>query len=270
MAGAHTKFKTPISYYGGKQQLAPKIIKWIPEHTMYIEPFCGGAAVFFEKEKEKFEVINDTNSELINLYRIMQTQFNELQTEIKASLHSRQLYFDAIDIYNNPTKHSDVKRAWATWYGLRNAFNNEIGRGFKTNKSANMNQSHAVLFENAKSKFDERIMKRLEGVTIECKDALEIIKEYDNENHFFYIDPPYIGTVMGHYKGYNETDFEELLKVLSEIKGKFLLSSFQSNTLEDYTITCNWFTHVHSMKQSSGYGAAKQEIFTSNYEIKNN
>ena len=41
--------KTPISYYGGKQQLASKIVSLLPEHKIYCEPFIGGAAVLFAK-----------------------------------------------------------------------------------------------------------------------------------------------------------------------------------------------------------------------------
>lgn len=43
--------KTPISYYGGKQRLAPIIVARIPEHDIYVEPFFGGGAVFFTKPK---------------------------------------------------------------------------------------------------------------------------------------------------------------------------------------------------------------------------
>jgi len=51
--------KTPLSYYGGKQQLAGKILRMIPEYRIYCEPFCGGAAIFFAKEPPKVGVIND-------------------------------------------------------------------------------------------------------------------------------------------------------------------------------------------------------------------
>lgn len=38
-----------MSYYGGKQRLASKIIELIPKHVTYVEPFAGGAAIFFNK-----------------------------------------------------------------------------------------------------------------------------------------------------------------------------------------------------------------------------
>jgi DNA adenine methylase len=60
--------KTPVSYYGGKQQLATIILGLIPNHRLYCEHFLGGAAVFFAKEPSPVEVINDTNGQLINFY----------------------------------------------------------------------------------------------------------------------------------------------------------------------------------------------------------
>jgi DNA adenine methylase len=62
------RLKTPITYYGGKQQLCQIILDLIPEHQLYCEPFCGGAAIFFAKEPAKVEIINDTNRELINFF----------------------------------------------------------------------------------------------------------------------------------------------------------------------------------------------------------
>jgi len=64
--------KTPVTYYGGKQKLASTILKLIPEHNLYCEPFVGGAAIYFAKEPSNVEVINDTNKELMNFYRVVQ------------------------------------------------------------------------------------------------------------------------------------------------------------------------------------------------------
>jgi DNA adenine methylase len=72
--------KTPVSYYGGKQTLAPIILGLIPEHRLYCEPFLGGAAVFFAKKPSKVEVINDTNCELINFYEVLKHDFTSLRT----------------------------------------------------------------------------------------------------------------------------------------------------------------------------------------------
>jgi len=64
------QLRTPITYYGGKQQLCSTILGLIPEHNLYCEPFCGGAAIFFGKKASHVEVLNDTNKELINFYKV--------------------------------------------------------------------------------------------------------------------------------------------------------------------------------------------------------
>lgn len=62
--------KTPITYWGGKQQLTQEILRLIPKHKQYDEPFFGGGAVFFSKWPSEVEFINDINGEMINFYRM--------------------------------------------------------------------------------------------------------------------------------------------------------------------------------------------------------
>jgi DNA adenine methylase len=102
--------KTPITYYGGKQLMAKYILPMIPEHILYCEPFAGGAAIFFAKLPSEVEVLNDTNRELINFYRVVQNDFTSLEKEIQITLHSRDLHRKASVIYNNPDMFSELKR----------------------------------------------------------------------------------------------------------------------------------------------------------------
>jgi DNA adenine methylase len=103
--------KTPLTYYGGKQQLSAAILKLIPEHKRYVEPFIGGAAVFFAKSPSDSEVINDTNGELVNFYEVLKRDFSALQQEIEISLHSRKLHHNAEVVYANPDMFDRIKRA---------------------------------------------------------------------------------------------------------------------------------------------------------------
>jgi DNA adenine methylase len=107
--------KTPVTYYGGKQKLVPEILKRIPSHERYVEPFCGGAAVFFAKQPADIEVLNDTNKELVNFYRVVQNRLPDLQVLVRATLHSRDAHSDAITINNNPHLFDEIRRAWALW-----------------------------------------------------------------------------------------------------------------------------------------------------------
>lgn len=106
--------KPPLTYYGGKQKLAKTIIKLIPAHTAYIEPFFGGGAVFFAKEPAKIEIINDINDTIVNFYHVCKTQFPELQKRIAYTLHARAKYNKAAEILKDSTDtYTPVERACA-------------------------------------------------------------------------------------------------------------------------------------------------------------
>lgn len=261
--------KTPITYYGGKQKLAPLIIELIPPHTLYAEPFCGGAAVFFAKKPSPVELLNDMNGELINFYRIIKNRFDELIVEINDTLHSRKLHRHAWAIYSNPELFDPVKRAWAIWVlssqGFSGKLDNVWGYDIKADST-----SRKIYFN--KTEFTEIYNRRLEKVQLENADALYIIRSRDSKESFFYCDPPYFNSNMGHYKGYTKKNFEDLLQLLSTIQGKFLLSSYPSKLLEEYTKKNNWFTQsfeqIVSVPAKQRSNKKKIEVLTGNYPLK--
>lgn len=262
--------KTPISYYGGKQKLANKIISIIPEHTLYCEPFVGGAAVFFAKHQSEIEVLNDTNKELINFYKMVQNEFVGLEKEIRISLHSRDLHRKASVIYNHPDMFSEIRRAWAVWVLSSQSFSAQLDSTWGYDISKNTTTKKII---NNRDRFTEDMAIRLQNVQIESADALYIIRGRDREASFFYLDPPYFNSDCGHYDGYSQQDFENLLITLSELKGKFLMSSYPSPLLKQYTKANGW--HTWSVEQNvsvnskSGRQKRKIEVLTANYPIDN-
>lgn len=257
--------KTPITYYGGKQQLAPRIIDMIPEHRLYAEPFCGGAAIFFAKEPSLVEVLNDTNKELVNFYKVVQNDFTSIEKEVRITLHSRTMMNDAWAIYQVPHLFNEVKRAWAVWVLSSQGFAGQLDGTWGYDRLKN---SKCKTIENKKQAFTEELAIRLQNVQLECTDATRIIGSRDSEESFFYCDPPYFNSDMGHYDGYTEEDFEGLLKTLSSIKGKFLMSSYPSDILKRYTTLHGWHSVSVEMNVSaSSKGKRKVEVLTANYPI---
>jgi DNA adenine methylase len=123
-------------------------------------------------------------------------------------------------------------------------------------------------FKTKKDAFTEDLAIRLQRVQIECADANYIIRTRDFKEAFFYVDPPYINTCQGHYDGYSEADYEKLLQTISEIKCKFLLSSFPSDILDRYIATNGWHTHKIEMHCAASKGRKmKTEVLTANYAI---
>lgn len=262
---------TPISYYGGKQNLVSTILPLFPKHTTYIEPFVGGGAVFWAKYKSEVEVINDTNRELINFYEVVQNEFVELEKMIRISLHSRSLHNDATVIYNNPHLFTRIKRAWAVWVLAAQSFSAMLDGSWGYDRQKGTTSQKIA---NKRDSFTIDYAIRLQNVQIECTDALRIIRSRDYYESFIYCDPPYFNSDCGHYDGYSKEDFEQLLKLLSETKGKFLMSSYPSDILKKYTESNGWYTkkieQAVSVANGTGSpGKKKIEVLTANYDLSN-
>lgn len=261
--------RTPISYYGGKQKLAKTVLSFIPEHRLYCEPFLGGAAIFFAKQASQVEVINDTNKELINFYRVCKNRFHELSSLVRVTLHSRDAHRKAWTVYTEPDLFDEVRRAWAVWVLSTQSFSSMLDGSWGYDKA---DDTTTRKITNKREEFTEELALRLQHAQIECADAIYVIQSRDQPDSFFYCDPPYYNSDCGHYDGYTEGDFEALLKTLACIEGKFMLSSYPSKLLQAYAKANNWrmwsVEQGVSVNNRSGYLKRKIEVITANFDLK--
>lgn len=256
--------KTPISYYGGKQSILKHILPLIPKHTLYTEPFCGGCAVLFAIEPAECEVINDTNAELINFYSIAKNRYPELKALIDATTHSREIHAHARHINSHPEFFSPVERAWAVWVCTKLGFASMIDGTFGYDRSGTTTKK----LRNSKDELTDELCARLDNVTIECENGIHLIKRYDTEGAFHFVDPPYVGTDCGHYNDcFNEEDFANLLKVLSEVKGKFMLTMFPHPLIKEYIERFGWTLHTleRTITASKTSRRRQEEWIVTNY-----
>lgn len=266
--------KTPISYYGGKQQLAKKILEMTPPHFTYCEAFAGGLAILWAKEKSVQEAINDTNKEVVNFWQVCQNkkEYELLKEKIKTTLNSRDIHSLAKNIYKNGEKSNKIDRAWAFWVVTNFSFNNSIEGSWKFEKGTNK-RNRGLHFLNKIDRFENYIFERLKQVQIDNVDALRFVKNWDTKDTFFYLDPPYPNANQGHYKGYSMKDFLELVKMLQNIKGKFLLSSYDYPELTKIAKKNNWqqikikMPLSSSNTQKTSMQGIKTEVLTFNYSL---
>jgi DNA adenine methylase len=150
-------------------------------------------------------------------------------------------------------------------------FGSALGNSWASDKKK---RSFTKKIENKKGAFTEELTCRLQRCTLESADACYVINSRNVADAFFYCDPPYYNANMGHYDGYSLNDFKDLLDTLSQVKGKFLLSSYPSDVLTEYTTKFGWNTKTFDMYVSAAYSATtgkinkrKTEVLTANYEI---
>lgn len=266
--------RTPITYYGGKQQLAKIILSMIPSHKIYCEPYLGGGAVFFAKGKSYCEVINDIDNRIIKFYEVCQdvVLFRQLIERIEHTLDSEAMFIRAGKIWYNPsTARSSVDIAWAVWLTCNLGYGGSPEGGWKWDNGTSGSHS-GVVMDNYRHQFTQKIHERLKHVQISCRDALKVIEQRDSEDTFFFLDPPYPGCVQKHYSGFTNNDLEELLQLLTTIKGKFLLCNFSSQLLNRYVKQNGWNTEVKNMalrvaNRITNGRKCKQEVMVYNYQI---
>ncbi|MFP7326967.1 DNA adenine methylase [Serratia marcescens] len=212
------KLSNPIiPWVGGKRRLAKHLLPLFPEHKCYVEPFCGGAALFFRKDASKVEVINDINGELINLYRVVKNHLEEFVRQFKWALSSRQLFewekATPVDVL------TDIQRA-ARFYYLQNmAFGAKIeGQTFGTATTAPVGVNLLRLEENLSAAH-----LRLARTTIEHLSWLECIEKYDRPHTLFYLDPPYWGT-QGYGVEFRLDQYDAIASMARTIKGNMIIS----------------------------------------------
>jgi len=268
--------KTKVPYYGGKAGMLRHILPLIPEHKIYVEPFAGGASVFFAKSPAQSEVINDTNNLVVNFYKVVKADFDALKLKIEASLFSRATHSVATTICKMPHLFDKLQQAWAFYISVVMSFSSTLGGAWGYDKYG----KRLKTFHNKKLEFDDSIVKRLEHVQIESHDASQVIESRDSKHTFVYCDPPYVSDDVnkkpinqGHYSGYTLEDYKRLLETLSTIKGKFLLSSYPSDLISKNSKKHGWYTKsfdkpiTASRNKNGKIRERKIEVLTTNYPI---
>ena len=258
--------KTPISYYGGKQTMLKHIEPLVPEHRVYTEAFCGGAALYWAKKPADIEVLNDINGNLINFYRVLKERFNELSVKIDTTLHSREMFDFASMVYEFPNFFDPVTRAWALWAKSKMGFASMLDGTFGYYKTTN---SMCKKIDNSKHQFTNALQKRIERTQIECTNALHVIESRDCAEAFHFIDPPYINSDCGHYTDtFNLMNFEELLTLCAALKGKFMLTMFPHDVLREYIVRNGW--HLVAVERTISVSTVnrrkQEEWIVMNYE----
>lgn len=251
-----------MAWVGGKKALRDEILARFPRnYKRYIEVFGGAGWVLFHKPPgNDFEVFNDFNGNLVNLYRCVREQPEALRGELRYMLNSRLDFEYMKKMLHSQAVLPDVRRA-AYYYAL-------IRYSYAAGTSTFGSQPHAMwnnftLIESAAG--------RLQKVVIENKDCVKLIRQYDRPESFFYCDPPYYNADQ-YYETVSADGFDhaELADALLGIKGKFLLSYNdcpEIRALYDRPgIVVEGISRLSNIAQRYENGKQYPELLISNYD----
>lgn len=210
--------KPLIPWPGGKSRLASTLLPMFPEHTCYVEPFAGAAALLFARpEPARCEVINDINGELVRMYRCVAHHLDEFVRQFRWALSSREMFRWA-QLQDVETL-TDIQRGARFFYLQQLAFGGRVAGqtfGYSTTAAPGLN---LLRVEEALS----AAHLRLSRVTIEQQPWQAIFDRYDRPHSFFFCDPPYWDT-MGYGVEFGLPEYEALAERMRSVAGKVLLT----------------------------------------------
>lgn len=279
------KGKPFVKWAGGKRQIIDKLKEYVPdEYNTYYEPFIGGGALLFELSP-KNAVINDSNEELMNVYRCLcdEEKFKKMCNLLNhyEAEHSEEFYYEIRNKDKNKNAYSrlsDYTKAARTIYlnkacfnGLyrvnkKNEFNVPFGKKTKINTYEG---SNLITISNYLT------MNNIKILSIDFEEAVKDVKPKD----FIYFDPPYDSDTST-FNSYTEEGFDRneqirLAKVFKELdkKGAYVMLSNHNTSLindlyKDYNI------HLIEAKRNINANGKKrgkvEEVIITNYENNRN
>lgn len=253
-----------MSWVGGKNALRDAVLaRFPPYYERYIEVFGGAGWVLFHKPPgNDFEVLNDFNSNLVNLYRCVRDKPNQLKYKLRYALNSREDFDWIAGLYKRGlfSRFRDVDRA-AKFYQL-------IRYSYASGLDSFACQPHSIW-----SDFPQIDMaaRRLQKVVIENRDFEKLIRQYDRPVSFFYCDPPYFAT-EDYYKdvGFTEKDHIRLRDTLLGCSGKFLVSYNDCPEIRDLWdnpgVYIEEISRLNNLAQRYDGGCRYAELLISNYD----
>lgn len=224
-----------LRWIGGKGKTSNKYVELMPEHRLYVEPFCGACHVALAKEEAFATVVNDINDLLIDFLYVLQSRPEELLSELDKLPYSESLY----NKYKfTPWPDDEVERAVRFYYIVRAGFaggGNKYRTGFSTtavyNKARTFRNSLETIIPMA---------QRIKNWAILCRDFEDVIQKFDGEDSFFFCDPPYFNKEDLYKGGFEASDHERLKNALDKIKGKAMVcyydEPFIRELYKDYVI----------------------------------
>ncbi len=264
--------KQLFGYMGGKTRLSSQIVKFIPNHKVYVEPFFGSGQVMFRKGYKDVknthnyrEIINDLDYNLINLYIQIKDNPVKLIEELNLILYNENEHNKYKTNRNEYNELNNIKKQQYYLFNTISSFGKRINGGFQYSKTG---EDNTKTFNN-KIQTIKQFHERLKNTYIFNRNYKEIIKKFDSKDTFFYFDPPYKDTQK--YET-NDIDYIEFQKEIKNIKGKFIVSHYYDDYIKEYFngYKIEHLKHFRSIsKQKDGKRPNKKvdEIIIMNYNI---
>ena len=276
-----TKTSKPLKWHGGKHYLADRIIRLMPAHTHYVEPYAGGLSVLFAKPDEwvdgHSEVVNDLNGGLSNFWSVLASEdlFEKMKRRLEGTPFSESVWQMAEAIDQTAISQKDMVESAVQFFIQFRQSRQGLGKVFAT---LSRNRTRRGMNEQVSSWLSAveglpEAHERLKRVVVLNDDACKVIQQQDGPNTLFYLDPPYLHETRKVTDAYQfemtADEHSTLLDVLLIISGKFILSGYRSNLYDAHALTGAWHRvdiEIDNKSSSAKKKETKTECLWKNFE----
>lgn len=220
-----------LAWAGGKQQMVRTLCLHLPPHRVYVEPFAGGASLFWAKVPAEVEVLSDVDCRLIEFYKAVR-EAGSLEELIRWGWKpSRERFSELKACLKDPRAcelDDPIFRAYAFLYVNKFGYGGKMGNPTYNPAKEEECEGRELCGLYKVNRRWEEVRDRLRHAVLLCADFREVIPRYDSPETFFFLDPPYWdprhgGSDPAHYASTSVTPWE-VEKAVRGLKGKFLLT----------------------------------------------
>ena len=264
--------KIVFGWYGGKFSHLSWLLPLLPACHHYCEPFAGSAAVLLNRAPSPVETYNDLDGEVVNFFRVLRDQGEEIARAIALTPFAREEYYEAI--HGSEEELSAVERARRFFVRARQtrtglAQTASLGRWANCRDTSRAGMSGVVSRWLGSVDGLPEAAARLLRVQIENRPAVDLINLNDSQRTLFYCDPPYIHASRGDAKAYchemTDADHRRLADVLHGVRGKVAVSGYRCDLM--HTLYAGWYRYDAQSKQTHSVKDARQESLWTNYPL---
>jgi DNA adenine methylase len=267
--------KIVFGWYGGKFSHLDWLLPLLPKTPHYCEPFAGSAAVLLNRDPALVETYNDIDGEVVNFFKVLRDNNQELIRLIALTPFSREEYFNAI--YGNTNEISDIERARRFYIRARQtrtglAQTASLGRWANCKKTSRSGMSGVVSRWLGGVDSLDIIAERLLRVQIENRPATHIISLYDDAETLFYCDPPYLHETRGDSKAYSyemdEAEHREFAEVINSCKAFAAVSGYDHPLMNEFFPKKKWTKSFEGKKPIHSTKDLRQKVLWTDYNPK--
>ncbi len=238
---------------GNKSAVAQKVIPYFPAHTTWLEPFFGAGGMFFNKPAAQYNVLNDADEDVSNLFWLLL----ERPDELKYAIEIMPVHNSLLQFWRKNQGKSAIEKA------LRFLMLSNFTLYGKGETLIYIENAKQILLDNLDPTLTK--LKNCTFLNVPFNKFFRVIRERRKEGAFCYCDPPYLGTESNYANVWTENDSIDLFDACVNSGIRFAISEFDNPIILE--LAKSHKLNIIEIGERQNLKNRRMEILMTNYEI---